>query len=497
MATIGGSYFGNSQGQFFFGSGTNSNSGPLLQMSACGVFTALLTAKPNFSLWRSRHMQYSNFAMQSVVQPFDSGSAIFGSTASCKLQKSGDLVYFTYLVLGLPGIRACPPKAGGCGLVQQYPYAIDPANPCGVQDALYFSTLDGGAAQWAYDCYASCSDFETDCAANPCGTGAAVCDAEPFAYWTNAIGFVIPRQTSLMIGSQLIDTITSDYLFMWEELAGTPGKRLTEMVGKRFCVEELIADSSQQRTLYVPLPFYYTQTPGNALPIVSLMFSYAQICVQFEQLTNCIIVSGPGVRVVNCGTGNDLVAGDLKAAIETLQIFLDLLERDSFASTWFEQLITQVYPLYTDVCCGTARIPLYVTHPIVEIIWAVRRQCQSEHNNWFNYSGIANKEPLLAAGLLFNGTERQQMRDANWYRLVQPYQFHSLIPDAPVYDYSFALYPEESQPTGCVNAPRLESITLVLLFQCGLEKEDLKVIVQMRCLNMLKFRDGCGGVVFS
>ena len=481
--------------QTFFVGGPSTN-GVLIQMAACGIMTSLLTGAPSLTFWRFRYLQYTNFAMLSIVQSFD-GQVAFGQTSTVKIYKAGDLLYFLYLVLQLPGIRACPPLAGGCGPTQQFPSAINPDNPCSQQDLAFFQTVDGGSQTWLYQNYGSCGDYEDDCVVNQCAAGSGVCDQDPWAHWVNAIGQFVIRRATLIIGTQTIDTLYNDYLFMWEELAGKPGKRLTEMIGKYYCRDDLIAASNATRTLYVPLPFYFTQTPGNALPLVAIMFAGAQLVVEFEQLQNCVIVSSSNVQVVKCNGGGALGAGDIRAAVDGTQIFLDVLERDRFASTWFEQLITQTSALYTSVCCATARIPLNFAFCVIELIWSVRRKCQEKGNNWFNYSGIAGKEPLVSVEIDFNSTARQQQREGSWYRLVQPYQYHTLIPDACVYNYSFALYPEEAQPSGCANFSRLESVTLVIQLQEGLESEDVTVIIFARSFNLLKFRDGVAGLAFS
>jgi hypothetical protein len=480
--------------QNFFITGPATN-GVLIQLAACGIMTALLTGQPALTFWRFRYLQYTNFAMLSIVQSFDSGVA-FGQTCTAKLVKAGDLLYFLYCVAQIPGIRACPPMRGQCGPTQQFPYAIDANNPCAETDADYFASINGGSSQWLFENYGSCGEYSDDCAADACQVGGS-CDSEPFVYWANAIGQLLVKTATLIIGTQSIDTLYSDFLFMWEELAGKPGKRLTEMIGKRYCREDLIVDSQYTRTLYIPLPFYFTTSPGNALPLVAIMFSGCQVVINFEQLYNCIIVSGPDVQVVKCNGGGPIQATDLNAALDGTQVFLDILERDRFASTWFDQLVTQTFAQYQSVCCGSVRIPLGFAHPVIELIWAVRRQCQEQHNNWFNYSGIMGREPLTACEIDFNSTARQPKREASWFRLVQPYQFHTLIPDACIYCYSFALYPEEAQPSGSANFSRLESITLILDFQEGLQKEDVTVIIFSRSLNLLKFRDGVAGLSFS
>jgi hypothetical protein len=481
--------------QTFFVTGPSTN-GILIQLAACGIMTALLTGTPSLTFWRFRYLAYTNFAMLSIVQNFD-GVTAFGETANAKLYKAGDLLYFLYVVLQIPGIKVCP-RGGGCGVGQQFPASIDPSNPCGPTNQAYYASVEGGRAGWLQQNYGGCGSYSDDCAGDSCGLpGAGLCEQEPYCHWANAIGQLIVKSAQLIIGTQTVDTMYNDYLYMWEELAGKPGKRLTEMIGKRQCTADLISDSQTTRTLYVPLPFYFTQTPGNALPLVAIMFSGCQITVNFEQLRNCIVVSSRDVVVMKCSGGGQVQNNDLKAAIDGTQIFLDVIERDRFASSHFEQLITQVFPLVQSICCAQARVQLAFAHPVIELIWAVRRKCNETANNWFNYSGIDNRDPLFSVELQFNSTARQPMREAPYFRLVQPYQFHSLIPEAFVYCYSFALYPEEAQPSGSANFSRLESVTLILVLQDGLGMETVTAIVFSRSLNMIKFRDGVAGLAFS
>jgi hypothetical protein len=472
--------------------------GALTQLGCAGMMQGLLTSAPSLTFWRYRYLQYSNFAMQSVMQTFN-GTVGFGQTVNAPIQKVGDLLYFLYVTMQIPGIQACPPRAGGCGSGTQFPYAIDPNNPCARQDAAYFAELDGGMSAWFQREYGCAGAYDEDCGAGGCGVGTGACDTEPFVYYANAIGQLLVKRATLLIGSQAIDQLCNDFLFIWEELEGKPGKRLTEMVGKRYCRDELIADSSCTRTLYVPLPFFFTQCPGNAMPLVSLAFSAPTIYIEFTALADCIIVSSPDVVPVKVGSGGAPIQNcDLVAALDGTQIFVDILERDRFASAYFEQLITQTQFFYQQICCGTSKIPLSVSTPVTELIWAFRRQCQSEHNNWFNYSGIFGRDPIVGAEIIINSVSRQAFREAGWYRMVQPYQFHTCIPETFIYCYSFALYPGETcQPSGCIAAARLENFSIFVQMQPGLEKEDVTMIVIIRTLNLIKYREGVAGAVFA
>merc|ERR1712086_549186 len=116
------------------------------------------------------------------------------------------------------------------------------------------------------------------------------------------------------------------------------------MVGKRYSRSTLVCDSRIRRTLYIPLPFWFTQHSGQALALASLQFHGVQIHIEFERLERCIVTSdtsrGP-VVVRNCATACCLSPADLSACLETTYIYLDTDERSRFATNHYETLITQ------------------------------------------------------------------------------------------------------------------------------------------------------------
>ena len=306
-----------------------------------------------------------------------------------------------------------------------------------------------------------------------------------------------------MIGGQVVDTLYNDYLYMWEELSGKPGKRLLEMIGKREDRSKLIEDSAESRRLYVPLPFWFTQHSGNALPLVSLQFHGVQIHIQFSALNECVQVSDPAVSVIKTADCQPLTANDLRANLDTTYVYLDIEERDRFATGSFEQLVTQVqqFQLSTNNC--QVRMNLNFNHPIIELLFAVRRQCQAKQNNWFNYSGRWARDPINYVHLRLNNLPRFSGREGRYFRLVQPYQHHTNIPQSFVYSFSFALHPEAHQPSGSCNFSRIDNVELIFDLQEELstnaagKAEQVVILVFGRNYNVFRYRDGLGGLAFS
>lgn len=94
-------------------------------------------------------------------------------------------------------------------------------------------------------------------------------------------------------------------------------------------------------------------------------------------------------------------------------------------------------------------------HPTKELLFAVRTEVNEDANLWTNYTvpstvgGHDAVNPVAAAKLTLNGHDRFSERAGPYFNLVQPFQYHSNIPKSRgINVYSFALKPEEHQPSG-------------------------------------------------
>jgi hypothetical protein len=460
-----------------------SSQGTLTQLVSLGAMDKFLSQNPTITLWRFRYAKHTHFVFEPILQAIV--GARFGAEVQVSLNRTGDLLHFAYLQISIPAIIGCAVLNGRA----EYP-SPNPCDPCG----------DGPE--------------ELNCYVTSCGSPEPVCDVpqicsgtnEPYCHWVNAIGQFIAERVSVVIGGQVIDTMYNDYLFMWEELAGQPGKRLTEMIGKRCTVKQLIEDSKVARTLYVPLPFWFTYNTGNALALVSLQFHTVQIIVQLANLQRCIQTSpsvptqeGPlVVQVKNCRTGQPVTDTDIIVNFEGLYVYLDRAERDRFAASSFEQLMNAVQRFSMPMQAREqANLAINFNHPVIELIWAVRRSCQADNNNYFNYSGKYGRDPITQVQLILNGNDRFSRREGRYFRLVVPFQWHTLIPDNFIYCFSFATEPEKMQPTGSCNFSRIDNAEFVFAMQEELATESVNTLVFARNWQVFKYRQGLGGIAFA
>jgi hypothetical protein len=73
------------------------------------------------------------------------------------------------------------------------------------------------------------------------------------------------------------------------------------------------------------------------------------------------------------------------------------------------------------------------------------------------------QNPVVTAKLQLNGQDRFSEREGTYFSWVQPYQSHTRNPDEGINVYSFALRPEEHQPSGTCNFSRIDNATLQLV----------------------------------
>ena len=95
---------------------------------------------------------------------------------------------------------------------------------------------------------------------------------------------------------------------------------------------------------------------------------------------------------------------------------------------------------------------------------------------------------------MINNVERTEKRSGKYYRLVQPSQHHSEIPkkESYIYMYSFALKPEESQPSGTCNFSRLDYANLQMDIS-----DASKLKIYAINTNVLRIMSGQGGLAYS
>jgi hypothetical protein len=109
------------------------------------------------------------------------------------------------------------------------------------------------------------------------------------------------------------------------------------------------------------------------------------------------------------------------------------------------------------------------------------------------------KNPVEVAKLQLNGQDRFTEREGSYFDKVQPYQHHSRSPSTGINVYSFALRPEEHQPSGSCNFSRIDKATLQLTVSLNTVTGARTAQVRVYALNynVLRVMSGMGGLAYS
>jgi hypothetical protein len=104
--------------------------------------------------------------------------------------------------------------------------------------------------------------------------------------------------------------------------------------------------------------------------------------------------------------------------------------------------------------------------------------------------------PVVTAKLQLNGQDRFSEREGSYFDTVQPYQHHTATPNTGINVYSFALRPEEHQPSGSCNFSRIDNATLQLVLSNATVEgvKTAKVRVYATNYNVLRVMSGMGGL---
>ena len=299
----------------------------------------------------------------------------------------------------------------------------------------------------------------------------------------SSVGNAIIKSVELQIGGTKIDKHYGTWMHVWQELTRAPGKDESyhEMVGSEDNTTGVsLSDDSVE--LFVPLQFFFCRNDGLALPLIALQYHDVRLEFEFDTAAN-VTASG---------------AGSLALSDSTLlvnYIYLDSEERKRFAQASHEYLVEQLqFTGEESGSAGSNSLRLNFNHPVKELVWVSK----SSSNNFGDYSvsdasdNVSDTNPTTSALLQLNGHDRFSAQNGKFFNHVMPHTHHTRSPATGVNVYSFALNPEEHQPSGTCNFSRIDNATLKLT-----QAEASSVWVFAVNYNVLRIMSGMGGLAYS
>ena len=460
--------------------------GGLMQLVAYGAQDVYLTGDPQITYFKVVYRRHTNFSMECIEQTFN-GTAGANKKVSCTISRNGDLIGAMHLEV--------PLSAGPTSVMTNSSYITDVEVEVGGQkiDKHYGEWLDiwmdialsndkvGGprlgeadsmltAEQLTHGAVTATASAATAVIVPTGGSGtgitvtvtlngsnAIVANSTTVAspgsgYATDDVLTITAAQINTAFGSSNASgniTITLVEADFGAPAVG-PASGMYTMLGN---------NATGARSAFVPLQFWFNRNVGLALPLIALQYHEVKLNVTFG------------------------ASATATSKLWVDYIYLDTEERKRFAQMSHEYLIDQLqYPGPETVSGSSAKARLNFNHPVKELVWVT------------GTSATNRVKGAATAKLMLNGHDRFASRVGEYFSEVQPYYHHTKAsPKADVYVYSFALRPEEHQPSGTCNFSRIDNATLSLSHTVNVTSLDVYAVNY----NVLRVVSGMGGLAYS
>jgi hypothetical protein len=512
--------------------------GALMQLVAYGAQDVFLTGTPEITFWKVSYRRHTNFAMESIEQTF-SGQADFGRRVTCTISRNGDLAYRTYLQVTLPEINQemgtdvyarwldyigeqlvaqVEVEIGGQRIDRQYGDWMHIWNQMTLSSEQQrgYHKMIGNTTQLTYITEPTFANVNGPCAAS--GGPSQVCAPRnalpettlyvPLQFWfCRNPGLALPlialQYHEVKINLDLRPI--GECLWAVTDLAAASGTVSASsayqqsLVAASLYVDYIFLDTDERRKmaqnpheyLFEQLQYTGDESVGSSSNKIKLNFNHP--CKEL------VWVVQPDSNVDYCSS---LIAGEdlfktlgaqpfnytdaIDALPNAVRAFGDAETSVTFGSgnlgdgTSASNAVTTATPL-DQHAAGLSDAGTFV---LAES--ALDMHCWGEN-------------PVVTAKLQLNGQDRFSEREGSYFDVVQPFQHHTRAPDAGVNVYSFALRPEEHQPSGTCNFSRIDNAVLQLVLSSGTVSgaSTAKVRVYAVNYNVLRVMSGMAGVAYS
>ena len=448
-----------------------------MQLVAYGAQDVYLTGNPKVTFFQAVYKRHTNFAMENIEQTVN-GSVANDGRVSVTIARNGDLIGDMYIEMTTQGKLSS--KTG----------------------------LE-----------AATSDFSGCWAAER-----AIKDIE------------------LTIGGQRIDKQYQKWWRLYSELC------LDEC--KRSQYAKMTTDSTGSvngTKVYLPLLFFFNRNPGLYLPLIALQ--YHEVRLDFDLSSDFSTYLSPsGFKV----WGNYVYLDTEERRRFAQKGHEYLIEQVQHTGT---------DTLSVGATASTKQVRLSYNHPVKELVWCVSESSSSNAGMWnftsnsavagavvlesnasavsaaagatqnsvsLSSLGTASGVPQLLTGnvsvgsagsrqwveeaplstdvsaggidsfkLILNGQDRFKEQSGKYFNQVQPYNHHSGNPYPGIYSYSFALKPEEHQPTGTCNFSRIDNAQVSVTTKAATDGANSTLNMFAVNYNVLRIQSGMGGLAFS
>ena len=513
--------------------------GGLYALVAYGAQNVLLSGNPQMTYFYKAFKRYSHFAMENITIALDGPNQLLLDSPvqlRAKIPRYGDLMSDVIFTFTIPDIYS-----------------------------KYMTPSATRGTQWEFE-------------------------------WTRYIGAAIINNAALVIGGQTIQEFDGSYLlsralldldqdafYKWKYLVGdvdeltkpakgayaagtttAPGYPTVvatiDPLTSKVAGTQLNRPSIFGREIHVPLSFWFTEGPSQALPLVGLQYHECEIKLTLNPISQLYsILDASGYRVnsefatvgplqsinqnmptyatysdisgqirsffVDIGASTPPLNGwFLNPRLQTTFIYLPKEEQEIFATRPLSYLINQVTEYPFPGLYNRQVLDLQTHNPLTRLIFIQRRSDAGNRNdfanftNWYTYpmapyypvtslaefpSGIllpnAQQDMIRGIRVLCDGNEIQEMKNTDFFTRYVTYRTVKGIGQDGLPIYSFQLGQSPTQPSGSLNASRIRN------FQVEVDVFPLPpnttytydLNIYVENINFLEIVSGMGGLKYA
>lgn len=421
-----------------------------LRLAATGVQDEWLTGEPQYSYFLMNFKRHTKFSIDTFENQFD-GDILFDHTIECKIPSStGDLIKHMTLKVTLEDPQPDPD-----------------------------SNVVGGLSNWSPGIISHLVEY-----------------------------------AELLIGGQVIEKITGEYIHIHQQLHNTDDDVQQSLYFLNGHLRQLPYDNTY--TYFMDIPFYFYRNPTLAIPICALSKQQVSVRIKIRRLQDLVFGGetvfnqyfnpgglNDGDDALNDGLEDryerDISAVIRKFSLDTDVVYLTDDERNFLMSTPVDYVITQVQMSQFKMKAGENKktVMLNFKHPVRELIFLSQAEADTSNNIPVWYNEISNAELRFNDQIVFN-------RSGKFLMYEQAFKHHvntSILDNsAQVYytigTYSFALNPERHYPTGQVNMSRISHKMFTIEITPFYTSSDNYTRIYAVNYNVLRFQSGLAGLKF-
>jgi hypothetical protein len=519
--------------------------GGLMQLVAYGAQDVYLTGQPQITFWKVTYRRHTNFAMESIENTFN-GQADFGRRVQCTLARNGDGAYKTYLQVTLPEIgqtdasyarwldypgeqliNMVEVEIGGQRIDRQYGDWMHIWNQLTLTTEAErgYNKMVGQTTQLTYitdpefaEVDQPCSDAAPGAVCTPRKTLPETTLYVPLQFWfCRNPGLALPlialqyHEVKINVEFRPID----ECLWAVNDITEATGSQKASaaysksLVAASLYVDYVFLDTDERRRmaqnpheyLIEQLQFTGDESIGSSSNKIKLNFNHpckelVWVVQPDENVDYCTSLTGDSLLFKALGAQPFNYTDSVDALPNAIHAF------SGYNSTVGTNGVINPSGLFDDAGAPDVAIDESWGYDMLNTVTAASGV--SDAGSFVLAETALNlhcwgQNPVVTAKLQLNGQDRFSEREGTYFDLVQPYQHHTRNPDTGINVYSFALRPEEHQPSGTANFSRIDNanLQLVVSYNAIGGNKTAKVRVYATNYNVLRVMSGMAGVAYS